>query len=129
MLGTGYVPVRYNGQIAKMVLKFDSSNPKGYIAGIRLDYARSNVETAQVPKSLGAFADEGIASIKEGDTVDFIADYYDYQGNFVDAYVIGNWTVSKNPEIINLVPGSGRTYAMYSFTDIYNQTYWTSAMK
>jgi len=127
---TGYVPVLYNGKMAKMVLKFDSSNPGGYIAGLRIDYKSSGDETNQIPKCLSAFAEDSLASIKEGDEIQFVADCYDYDGNYQDSYVIESWTATKNPTIENLsLTSSGKPLAMYSFTDIYNQTYWTSAMK
>ncbi len=144
---TGYVPVMYNGQRAKMVLVFDSENPDGYIAGLRYDYTMSEEYIGVVAKVVGGVKakstdDEGTglwensfiaedvsASIKEGDEIDFIADYYDYGGNYLDSYVIGSWTANVNPEIANMYVGDGTVLAMYSFTDIYNQTYWTAAME
>ena len=43
--------------------------------------------------------------------------------------MIGNWTVTKDPQIANMKPGMGTPLAMYSFTDIYNQSYWTEVLK
>ncbi|MCQ2530215.1 MAG: clostripain-related cysteine peptidase [Lachnospiraceae bacterium] len=144
---TGYVPVMYNGQLAKMVLVFSSENPEGYIAGLRYDYSKSEDYIGVVAKFVSGvqaevvedfeeglwensfIAEDVAAAIKEGDQIDFIADYYDYGGNYLDSYVIGSWYATANPEIANMTVGDGTVLAMYSFTDIYNQTYWTAAME
>ena len=154
---TGYVPVVYNGRLAKLIVVFDSDTPYGYIAGVRFDY-NSDENNYVVSKTLGSFlgasaenalytfdstlgtfgdfgelvdldAEQSIAALQVGDKIQFVADYYDYDGNYLDSYVIGNWTVTKNPEIANMKPGMGTPLAMYSFTDIYNQTYWTAVME
>lgn len=144
---TGYVPVLYKGRTAKLMLVFDNENPYGYIAGLRYDNFQNGQSIGVVPKVINgvqtkttsntqeglwenSFIPENVTtSIKEGDQIDFIADYYDYGGNYVDSYVIGSWTASTNPEIANIDVGDGTVLAMYSFTDIYNQTYWTAAME
>ncbi len=144
---TGYIPVMYNGKLAKMVLVFDSEKPEGYIAGLRYDYSREEDYIGVVPKVVSGvrekagadqesgqwensfIAEDVSASIKAGDKIDFLGDYYDYGGNYIDSYVIGSWTANENPVIANMNVGDGKVLAMYSFTDIYNQTYWTAAMK
>ena len=137
----------YKGQLAKMVLVFSSEKPDGYIAGLCYDYSKSDDYIGVVAKFVSGVKEkvvedfeEGLwensfvaedvsSSIKEGDLIDFVADYYDYDGNYLDSYVIGSWDATTNPEIGNIVVGDGTVLAMYSFTDIYNQTYWTAAMK
>ena len=119
----GYTPVLYNGKCARMIIIFDDERPDGYIAGISFDYTDSE-ETNALAKTL-----EGLSFLEEGGEVSFLADYYDYGGNYTGTYVIGTWTVQSSPEIANLQLEGGEILAMYSFTDIYNQTYWTKAME
>lgn len=116
---TGYVPVLLNGDRMNLILIFDTDHPNGYIAGAREDYDESETET--VAKAL--------VQLKEGDKLDFICNYYDYEGNFQDSYFLGEqMTLTKLPEISN-VPIDGTTKTTYRFTDIYNQTYWTPVLQ
>ena len=151
---TGYVPVVYNGRMAKLIVIFDSANPKGYIGGLRIDYNSGDKETPLLSKTLSAYTQEDTsayttgegdptvdgelvdlagegawASLQVGDNLQFVADYYDYDGNYLDSYVVGQWTVTKDPQIANMKVTGGTPLAMYSFTDIYQQTYWTAPMQ
>ena len=70
---------------------------------------------------------KGITEIKNGDTIDFLCDYYDYDGQYTDSYMLGErLTVRGELKISNVyLPDSDYALASYKFTDIYNQSYWT----
>lgn len=112
---SGYVPAFLNGERVELILVFDDSNPNGYIAGAKSVYA--NGETETTAKSL--------TEVKVGDKLEFICDYYSYDGTYSDSYLLGDpMTIGSNVEIGN-VDIEGKTSAMYRLTDIYNMHYWT----
>ena len=66
-------------------------------------------------------------TLNTGDTIKFVCDYYTYDQQYVDSYVLkdyitytGNHTVSD----VNL-PHPENVVATYVFTDMYNQEHWT----
>ena len=71
----------------------------------------------------------GLINIEFGDQIDFLCDYYTYDGDFKDNYYLGDalifdgsWQI-ENLSIINL------DYLMsYKLTDIYGNSYWTPAI-
>ena len=67
-------------------------------------------------------------NLKEGDLIDFIADYYTYDGHYENSYMIGDqWTYYDGAEIAS-IKVDGDILALYSFCDIYNNYYWTPAI-
>ena len=116
---TGYVPAFLNGERVKLILIFDDENPKGYIAGASYDYREGQTDT--VAKSL--------TELNAGDELDFVCDYYTYDGEYVDSYYFGEkMTVTSDMKISDTVVGNGAVKVLYRFTDIYNQEYWTEAI-
>ncbi len=112
---TGRVPVLLNGELADLILVFDNENPYGYIAGARYGY---KTETETVAKSL--------TELNIGDTLDFVCDYYGYDGSYQDSYLFGEqMIVSENMVISNVYIDADAASATYRFTDIYQQDYWT----
>lgn len=113
---TGRVPAMLNEQRADLLLVFDSENPYGYIAGACYDYA--NEETETIAKSL--------TEPQPGDILEFLCDYYSYNGDYEDSYYLGEpMTVTEEMSISNVDIGEGDVCVTYRFTDIYNQSYWT----
>ena len=136
---TGHCPILYNDKEADLILCFDEEHPYGYISGVRLlgDAESANVGklmnsvTAGEPVDLDAGEELQIVdSVKEGDKIEFLADFYDYKGNFQDQYVLGEpWIVgSEEPYIANMDVGEGAALAMYRITDIYGKEYWTGVI-
>ncbi|MBR6384691.1 MAG: peptidase C11 [Ruminococcus sp.] len=116
---TGYVPAFLNGEKVKIILVFDSENPKGYIAGAQPDYISD--ETQTVAKAM--------TELNAGDKIDFVCDYYTYDEEFEGNYYLGEqMTVTDNMEISDYYVGDDDMKIMYRFTDIYNQNYWTEAL-
>lgn len=113
---TGYVPALLNGERVELMLVFDNANPYGYIAGARPVYTEGETETVA----------KGMTEINVGDTLDFLCDYYSYEGEYQDSYFLGEqMVVTEHMEISNVDVGEGKVKVTYRFTDIYNQQYWT----
>lgn len=113
---TGRVPAMLNGQQVNLILVFDEENPRGYIAGAQTDYDEE--ETRTVAK--------GLTRLCPGDTLEFLCDYYSYDGNFQNNYYLGEpVTVEEDMVISNVKIPGGTMEATYRLTDIYNQAYWT----
>jgi len=116
---TGRVPVMLNDERAELILVFDNDHPAGYIAGARFDYRDGETET--VAKAL--------TELEAGDRLDFLCDYYGYDGSYQDSYMLGDpMTVTDDMVISNVYIDASNANATYRFTDIYNQTYWTPVM-
>ena len=116
----GRVPALLNGERVDLILVFDSENPRGYIAGAQTDYSANDVPT--VGKTL--------KQLEPGDTLDFLCDYYTYDGDYSDSYLFGNqMIVGDNITISNESVGNGAVLLTYRFTDLYNQEYWTPSIK
>lgn len=113
---TGRVPAMLNGQRVNLILIFDEDDPYGYIAGAQTDYDEDVTETVA----------KGLKELAVGDQLDFLCDYYSYDGEFLDSYYLGEtMTVENEMMISNVDVGDGEVQAMYRLTDIYNQHYWT----
>lgn len=113
---TGRIPVLHNGKRAELLLAFDDETPYGYVTGIRRVYSPDETET--VAKSDTA--------LEAGDTLEFLCDYYSYNGDYQDSYLLGDpLTVTGEGLAISNVPLEGTVKATYRFTDLYNQSYWT----
>ena len=115
---SGYVPVLLNGERMNLILLFTDAQPDGYIAGALPAYDKDETETVA----------RGLVDLEVGDKLDFLCDYYGYDGTYQDSYMLGEqMTVTENMVISNTYLG-GDYVALYRFTDIYNQHYWTLAV-
>ncbi|MCM1150407.1 MAG: clostripain-related cysteine peptidase, partial [Butyricicoccus sp.] len=116
---TGRVPVLWNGERAELLLSFDNERPYGYVAGVRSVYAGGETDT--VAKS--------VSTLEAGDALEFICDYYGYGGEYLDSYLIGEPLAVTEAELeISSVPLEGSVSAVYRFTDLFNQQYWSLPM-
>ena len=115
----GYSPCYLNGVRANLLLVTFDSDREGFIAGASKVYANNDVEVA--PKNM--------IDIGNGDEIQFICDYYDYEGNYQDSYLLGEKMIlGKSIEIANTDVGINNCRATYCFTDLYQQNYWTPAI-
>lgn len=111
----GRVPAMLNGERVDLMLMFDNENPYGYILGARTDY----------DENVTATESKGLTALNPGDRLEFLCDYYNYDGTYTDSYYLGEpMTVTENMQISNVDVG-GDTKRTYRLTDIYNQHYWT----
>jgi len=116
---TGRVPVLHNGTRGELILVFDSDQPQGYVAGVQTVY--HNGETDTIAKSQTA--------LEPGDTLEFLCDYYSYEGDYQDSYLLGEpLVVTEEPLTVSDVPIQGTTQAAYRFTDLYGQHHWTPGL-
>ena len=117
---TGYVPAILNGTRVDLVLVFDQDNPYGVVVGSITNYQKK--ETNAVAK-----VDR---EIKKGDVIEFVCDYYDYNGNYKNSYYLGDpiKVTSSGLSITDAKLGKNAIVS-YRFTDIYSQEYWTPILK
>ncbi len=118
MITTGYVPALLNGERVELIIVFDG-NADPYIAGARTVYKNNETETAA----------KNLTEVRAGDRVDFLCDYYSYDGEYQDSYKLGEQvTLSDNVEIGYRDYGDNNDRIMYRLTDIYQQNYWTPVL-
>lgn len=117
---TGYIPALLNGEKVKLITVFEGEDMKGYIAGVQRDYDQS-LETQTIGKN--------IDEVVKGDTIDFICDYYSYEGEYIDNFKLGE-TLTVGDELIlsDVTVGDADINIMYVFTDIYNNKHYTPVM-
>ena len=116
---TGRVPVLYNGSRAELILVFDNANPYGFVAGVQSVYSDGETDTAAKSQS----------ELQAGDTLEFLCDYYSYDGAYQDSYLLGEpLVVTDEALVISDVVLDGRTEATYRFTDLYGQRYWSDVI-
>jgi hypothetical protein len=139
---TGYIPVLINGDRAEIYMSFTDENPNGEIAGVRWVYPDLADDSLVAAKSLSdqVIYSDGTKTL----TIDFICDYYTYEGAYQDSYKLGDaidvkGTAAKDDngeDVMVFDLGSALTFsdvyinadhasATYRFTDIYGQQYWT----
>ena len=117
---TGYIPAFLNGERAELLVVFDDENPHGVITGARKVYADGETDT--VAKSTDALV--------PGDILEFICDYYTYDGVYENTYYLGEpMTVTETMELSNVDVGSGPVLTLFRFTDIYQNHFWTPALE
>ncbi|MBR2764635.1 MAG: peptidase C11 [Blautia sp.] len=117
----GKVPAMLNGDRVNLILVFDTENPKGYIAGAQPDYDAETTETVA----------RGLIDLQAGDKIDFLCDFFSYDGEFQDSYYLGEQMVvgEDEIEISDTFLGDDGTLVLYQFTDIYQQHYWTEILR
>ena len=115
----GHIPALLNGERVELLTQIDGATGKGEVIGARTVYTDGETET--VAKNMTEIAD--------GDVIDFICDYYTYDGDYQDSYFIGDTLeVNGTLEITNVRMGSGDVRVSYRFTDIFQQHYWTPSV-
>ena len=66
-------------------------------------------------------------TVLPGDVIDFVCDYYSYEGEYIDSYMLGEALVVEDELVISDVYVDEEAASLtYMFTDIYNQNYWTT---
>lgn len=114
---SGYIPVLYNGDRAELVVEFTNEDPYGSVVGVRRVYNQGETET--VAKTMDTVID--------GDIIDFVCDYYSYDGEYIDSYMFGEQLIVDGElEISDVYIDADAANMTYLFTDIYNQKYWTT---
>ena len=103
-----------------LILNFDSEHDgDGYIAGAMYKYTDGVSDTQS----------KELIAIGQGDKLQFVCDYFDYDGNYRDTYKLGDPIILGNTvEIANTPIDMSKCQVTFRFTDIYQQNYWTPAI-
>ena len=137
----GYTPALLNGERVELQIRFDPDG-NGEITGIRTVYADD--EILELPKTqtelsgeidlentTDADAETAIRLLKPGDVLDFLCDYYRYDGSYENTYMLGEQLVigSDGVRVANVAFNNGERLAInYRFTDLYQQHYWSETL-
>ena len=113
----GTVHALLNDEEVNLIIYYDSKNPDGKVLGAEPIDAYGNT----------TLFGKGYIEIKEGDKIDFIVDYYDYDGNFDDEYLYGDTLTVGDDELTVSYEwiGDGECTIYYVLTDMYNNVYYT----
>jgi hypothetical protein len=116
----GRVPALLNDQLVDIIVVFDDENPYGVVAGAQKRYdAETQTETVA----------KGLLEIVSGDRIDFLCDYYTYEGEYRDTYFLGDQYVATGNWRIENLPVGDLPYQMtYRITDIYGNRFWTPSV-
>lgn len=117
----GYIPAILNGDRVELMVVFDNEHPYGHITGARRNYVEGETET--IAKTM--------VPLKAGDEIEFICDYYTYDGQYENTYKLGDPVILSNPdaELEYLSIDSSATSVTYKFTDLYQQEYWSPVVQ
>lgn len=121
----GYVPAMLNGTTdIDIMLEWDGENADGYIAGYRPAQSNSAIGGEG---TLG----KGYKQFKKGDKIDFVCDYYTYDGDFDSSYLFGKaLTIGDTlPSVTYEDVGDGTVLECYMLVDIYQNQSWTSTVE
>jgi len=112
---TGRVPILLNGERADLIIRF--VNAQGSVVGVRSSYVNGETETVA----------KGAEGLEEGDVIEFLCDYYTYDGEYENSYYLGDPIKYDGTLTVSDVylPNADAASATYLFTDIYCQEYWT----
>ena len=112
----GYIPALLNEQRVKLQVVFDEQGI-GTVIGATSAYI--NQETDTIAKNL--------TELVKGDKIDFICDYYTYEGDYEDTYRLGyQVTYYDTLKVTDLVITGQTAKITYRFTDMYDKEYWTN---
>ena len=104
-----------NGERAELLIAFDAEG-RGSVTGAR--YVYRDGETDTVAKNL--------ETLELGDTLDFICDYYRYDGTYDNSYLLGKQQVVDGElKVTDSYLPEGEVLMTYRITDLYQQHYWT----
>ncbi|MDD2353139.1 MAG: clostripain-related cysteine peptidase, partial [Atribacterota bacterium] len=116
----GRVPAFLNNQLVDIIIVFDDENPYGVVLGAQIKYDEET-QTETIAK--------GLLEILPGDEIDFLCDYYTYDGDYYDTYYLGDsYMATGEWEIENLYITNNNYQMTYRITDIYGNQYWTPSI-
>ena len=126
----GRIPVLLNDKYANLMVTIDNDGV-ATVSGINYDYKE---ETDVVAKSQVIKPDEEedvfIYDLMPGDTIRFVCDHYDPDGNFSDTYILGDEiVVAEDLYLGDVGINDYDLVATYQITDIYGQSYWTTPIE
>ena len=120
----GYVPAILNGDTyIEIILEWDGVYGDGYIAGYRLTENHSTIGGAGT-------TGKGYKSFYQGDVVEFLCDYYLYDGTYDGSYYFGEPLVIGDvlPAVTYEDVGDDPVLECYMIVDIYQNYAWTETV-
>ncbi|MCR5322596.1 MAG: peptidase C11 [Lachnospiraceae bacterium] len=111
----GRIPAMLNGERVNIIVAIDVNTGKGSVLGAEPVYDASVTETEF----------RGLIDIVDGDKIDFLCDYYKYDGTYSDSYYLGEQMTVKGEIVVSDTLIGSKYIGMYKFTDIYGQEYWS----
>ncbi len=120
----GYVPAILNDTTyIEIILEWSNTYPDGYITGYR---TLDNYSEFGGAGTLG----KGLDQFEPGDIVDFVCDYYTYDGDYDDVYYFGDTMVIGEtlPAVSYEDVGDDPVLECYMLVDIYQNYSWTETV-
>ena len=114
----GYAPALLNDVRVNLMIEFINGED-GYIAGAQYVYGDMDSDTQA----------KMMIQIGKGDKIQFVCDYYDYDGNYHDSYKLGGAFTLGDTYQITDVHFKKNFRVTYCFTDIYQKRYWTPSIQ
>lgn len=113
---TGYSPAMLNGEQVMLIIEFSDEHPDGVVLGAQKVY-ETETET------------KGLIEIVPGDQIDFICDYYTYNGEFDNNYYLGeSYTADDELTVSNYEIRGEKGVFTYRLVDIYGSERLTPAL-
>ncbi|MCR5229594.1 MAG: hypothetical protein K6D03_05670 [Solobacterium sp.] len=113
----GFVPAELNGEKVNLIIRFEGDNP-GVVLGAQKIY-EDGIEA------------KGLIEIKDGDRIEFLCDYYTYDGDYQATYYLGEPLIVEDASdlkvgIYEIEPKENEKVLFgYRLTDAYNAYHWT----
>lgn len=116
---TGTVPAILNDETdIELILIWDGADSNGYVAGYRL-VSENNIGTVG----------KGLRQFKPEDKINFICDYYTYDGDYEASYLFGTQIVFEDELSVEYIDiGEYTILQCYMITDIYQNKAWTDTV-
>ena len=114
----GYSPAYLNDSRVNLMIEFINGE-EGYIAGAQYIYEDTDSDTQA----------KMMIAVGKGDRIQFVCDYYDYDGKYHDSYKLGNAFTLGDTYQIGDAHFKKNYRVTYCFTDIYQKRYWTPSVQ
>ena len=117
----GRIPALLNGEAVNLRVIFDARHPDGVVTGAYPLYDDGLTEVQA----------KGEIPVVEGDQIQLLCDYYDYDGGFDASYTLGTaFTVPAGGLVLrNMTIDAQNVSVTYRLTDIYGNHYWTPVIE
>ena len=113
----GRIPVMLNGTYANLIIRTDDESME--VVGATYDYKGGTDIVAK-----------NIDKLNADDEITFICDYYKYDGTYDDTYTLGDPIKISDKLYLGDMDISSQDYlACYEFRDIYQQSFYSTAVK
>ena len=115
----GWVPAYLNGELVHLMLVFDNETPYGRVTGAIPVYGEEIEVQAK-----------NLTELVPGDVLEFVCDYYSYEGEYLDSYLLGDEVIvgADGLKVGTFELEAGTANMMYRFKDIYNVQHWSEVM-